>query len=59
MRELTGGDSMTARTAGQAEQPTAPAGTTCDYALAEGFGHVFRFCFNDAKLAQKVEIRTP
>lgn len=34
MRELTGGDSMTARKAG-------------------------RFCFHDAKLAQKVEIRTP
>ncbi|MFF7266755.1 hypothetical protein ACFZCL_41755 [Streptomyces sp. NPDC008159] len=59
MRELTGGDSMTARKAGQAEQPAAPSGTTYDYALAEGFGSVFRFCFNDAKLTQKAEIWTP
>lgn len=59
VRELTGGDSMTARKAGQAEQPAVPSGTTGDYALAEGFGSVARFCFNDAKLARKVEIRTP
>ncbi|WP_240496329.1 sensor histidine kinase [Streptomyces torulosus] len=56
VRELTGGDNMTARTAGQAEQPAAPAGTSCEYALAEGFGHVFRFCFKHGKLAQKDEL---
>jgi signal transduction histidine kinase len=56
VRELTGGDNMTARTAVQAEQPAAPAGTSCEYALAEGFGHVFRFCFTHGKLAQKDEL---
>ncbi|GHE46571.1 sensor histidine kinase [Streptomyces capitiformicae] len=56
VRELTGGDNMTARTAGQAEQSAAPAGTSCEYALAEGFGHVFRFCFTHGKLAQKDEL---
>jgi hypothetical protein len=59
VRELTGGDSTAAREAGQAEQPAAPAGTTCEYALAEGFESVFRFCFKDGRLAQKDEIRTP
>ncbi|WP_257234612.1 sensor histidine kinase [Streptomyces sp. JV178] len=56
VRELTGGDNMTARAAVQAEQPAAPAGTSCEYALAEGFGHVFRFCFTHGKLAQKDEL---
>ncbi|MFJ7044944.1 sensor histidine kinase [Streptomyces sp. NPDC101112] len=56
VRELTGGDNMTARTAVQAEQPAAPAGASCEYALAEGFGHVFRFCFTHGKLAQKDEL---
>ncbi|WP_308404375.1 histidine kinase [Streptomyces sp. ATCC 21386] len=56
VRELTGGDNMTARTVSQAEQPAAPAGTTCEYALAEGFGHVFRFCFQHGRLAQKDEL---
>ncbi len=59
VRELTGGDSMIARAADRAEQPAAPAGTTCWYASAEGFESVFRFCFKDAKLTQKREIRTP
>ena len=56
VRELTGGDNAVARETGQAERPAVPAGTTCDYALAEGFGSVFRFCFKDGKLAQKDEI---
>lgn len=59
VHELIGGDSMTARKAGRAGQPAAPSGTTCDYALAEGFGSVFRFCFNGAKPARNIEIRTP
>lgn len=32
---------------------------SCEYAPTEGFGSVFRFCFNDGKLAQKDETRTP
>ncbi|WP_234310567.1 MULTISPECIES: sensor histidine kinase [unclassified Streptomyces] len=57
VRELTGGDNATAREAGEAEQPVTPPDTTCEYALAEGFGSVFRFCFKDGKLMQKDEIQ--
>jgi signal transduction histidine kinase len=59
VRELTGGDSVTARRAGEDGQPAAPPGTTCEYAMAEGFDSVFRFCFKDGRLAQKAEIHRP
>jgi signal transduction histidine kinase len=59
VHELTGGDNMAARRTGQAEQSAEPVGTTCEYALAEGFESVFRFCFKDGKLVQKDEIATP
>jgi signal transduction histidine kinase len=58
VRELTGGDNAAARTIGEAEQPTAPPGTTCDYTLADGSGNIFRFCFKDGTLTQKDEIQT-
>ncbi|MDX3157060.1 hypothetical protein PV369_16715 [Streptomyces scabiei] len=56
MRELTGGDSAAAREEGLAERPATPAGTTCEYAMAEGLESVFRFCFKDGKLTQKDKI---
>ncbi|MDX3518268.1 sensor histidine kinase [Streptomyces scabiei] len=59
VRELTGGDSAAAREAGLAERPATPAGTTCEYAMAEGLGSVFRFCFKDGRLTQKDEIPRP
>ena len=58
VRELTGGDNAAARTIGEAEQPTTPPGTTCDYTLADGSGNIFRFCFKDGTLTQKDEIQT-
>jgi hypothetical protein len=58
VRELTGGDNATARKIGEAEQPTAPAGTTCDYTLADGSGNIFRFCFKNGTLTHKDEIQT-
>ncbi|MEU5200073.1 histidine kinase [Streptomyces scabiei] len=56
VRELTGGDSAAAREAGLAERPATPAGSTCEYAMAEGLESVFRFCFQDGKLMQKDRI---
>jgi signal transduction histidine kinase len=58
VRELTGGDNAAARKIGEAEQATAPPGTTCDYTLADGSGNIFRFCFKDGTLTQKDEIDT-
>jgi signal transduction histidine kinase len=58
VRELTGGDNAAARKIGEAEQPTAPPGTACDYTLADGSGNIFRFCFKDGRLTQKDEIQT-
>jgi hypothetical protein len=58
VRELTGGDNAAARKIGEAEQPTTPPGTTCDYTLADGSGNIFRFCFKGGRLTQKDEIQT-
>jgi hypothetical protein len=56
VRQITGGNQKLAKEGIKGHEPAVPAGAACDYSLAESIDQVYRFCFADGKLVQKLQI---